>query len=218
LFAGAAILVGTWPAELTTPNLMRVLVFVAQCLLCSALMESLHRSRKTALSEAATRRERELALRRSDALQSAVLTSAFDCIITLDDHGRIVEFNPAAEQAFGLPRADAIGRRLCDFVDFPEEDRNQDEGSQPANIASQFAKPRDRSELLARRQDGTVFPIELSIAPFGMDGDRFFAASPRRNGWRMSGVSKPKPFAKPRAARMSFSPCSPTSCATRWRR
>jgi PAS domain S-box-containing protein len=176
LFAGAAILVGTWPDELTTPNLVRVLAFVAQCLLCSALMESLHRSRKTALSEAATRRDRELALRRSDALQSAVLTSAFDCIITLDDHGRIVEFNPAAEQTFGLPRPSAIGRRLCEFVDFPDEGAKDDEESQPAQSAAQFAKPRDRSELLARRQDGTVFPIELSIAPFGMDGDRFFAA------------------------------------------
>ncbi len=94
-----------WPTDLSTPNVMRLLIFIAQCLVCSVLMGSLHRSRRTALSEAATRRTSESALRRSDALQSAVLTAAFDCIITLDDQGRIIEFNPAAEQTFGLARA-----------------------------------------------------------------------------------------------------------------
>ena len=62
LCAGAAILLITWPGEMTTPNVMRMLIFTGQCLLCSALMESLHRSRKTAVSEAAVRRESELAL------------------------------------------------------------------------------------------------------------------------------------------------------------
>jgi PAS domain S-box-containing protein len=176
LFAGSAIFVCTWPGELNTPNVLRMLVFVALCLLCSALMESLHRSRKMAVSEATTRRERESALRRSDALQSAVLTSAFDCIITLDDQGRIIEFNPAAEQTFGLARADAIGRSLGEFVTLPNEAGQQENHSPTAITAQQFAKARDRTELSARRQDGTAFPAELSIAPFGVDGDRFFAA------------------------------------------
>jgi signal transduction histidine kinase len=62
LFAAAAILLITWPAEVSTANLMRVLIFTAQGLLCSALMESLHRSRKTAVGEAAVRRASEVAL------------------------------------------------------------------------------------------------------------------------------------------------------------
>ena len=37
-------------------------------------------------------------------------------------------------------------------------------------------KLRDRTELLAKRQDGSVFPVELAIAPFGVDGEKFFAA------------------------------------------
>jgi PAS domain S-box-containing protein len=176
LFAGLAIVVCTWAGDVSTANLMRLLIFAAQCLLCSALMESLHRSRKTALNEAAVRREGESALRRSDALQSAVLTSAFDCIVTLDHQGRIIEFNPAAERTFGLARAEAIGRRLDEFVAFPVEADEHGNGSLAALAAAQHAKPRDPSELMARRQDGTVFPIELSIAPFGVDGDRFFAA------------------------------------------
>jgi PAS domain S-box-containing protein len=176
LFAGTAIFVCTWPGELSSPTVVRMLVFVAQCLLCSALMESLHRSRKTALSEAATRRSSESALRRSDALQSAVLTSAFDCIVTLDDQGRIVEFNPAAEQTFGLARSEAIGGRLDELVDFPKEDEKRETIPAAAKGAAKCTKPRDRTELMASRHDGTKFPIELSMAPFGVDGDRFFAA------------------------------------------
>ncbi len=62
LFAVSAILIFTWPGEFSTPNLMRMLIFTGQCLLCSALMESLHRSRKTAQSEAEVRRGSEMAL------------------------------------------------------------------------------------------------------------------------------------------------------------
>ena len=57
-----SILILTLPRELTIPNVMRMLIFTGQCLLCSALMESLHRSRKTAVSEATERRASELAL------------------------------------------------------------------------------------------------------------------------------------------------------------
>ncbi len=42
--------------------------------------------------------------------------------------------------------------------------------------AEHFLKARNRIELSAKNGDGTVFPIELSIAPVGVDSDRFFAA------------------------------------------
>ena len=56
-------------------------------------------------------RARELA-----AHHSAILEAALDCIITIDDQGRVLEFNPAAERTFGYRRDEAIGRpdRLLD--------------------------------------------------------------------------------------------------------
>jgi signal transduction histidine kinase/CheY-like chemotaxis protein len=68
LLSGAMILCLTWPTELTTPNLLRMFVFSLQCVLCSVLMEWLHRSREVAESEAKARRDSESALRKSDAL------------------------------------------------------------------------------------------------------------------------------------------------------
>ena len=37
-----------------------------------------------------------------EALNHAILTSALDCIITMDAQGRVLEFNPAAERVFRL--------------------------------------------------------------------------------------------------------------------
>src|SRR5712692_4434996 len=40
-------------------------------------------------------------LKASEARKAAILESALDAILTLDDEGKILEFNPAAEQIFG---------------------------------------------------------------------------------------------------------------------
>lgn len=54
----------------------------------------------------------EEAVRQSEALKGATLEAAPDCIITLDNEGRILEFNPAAERTFGYPREDVMGKKI----------------------------------------------------------------------------------------------------------
>src|SRR5687767_10028817 len=64
-------------------------------------------------------RARELAAR-----HSAILEAALDCIITIDDQGRVLEFNPAAERTFGYTRENAIGRPI-DALIIPPALRSQ---------------------------------------------------------------------------------------------
>jgi len=45
--------------------------------------------------------EQTIAVREREARKTAILESAIDCIITMDQDGRIVDFNPAAERTFG---------------------------------------------------------------------------------------------------------------------
>jgi len=49
--------------------------------------------------------------RREGRAYSAVIESAFDCVVTMDSHGRVTEFNLAAQRVFGYSRSRLWGRR-----------------------------------------------------------------------------------------------------------
>ncbi len=52
---------------------------------------------------------------REDLLE-AVIGASLDCVIVIDEPGRVVEFNPAAERTFGYARADALGRSIGELI------------------------------------------------------------------------------------------------------
>ena len=54
-------------------------------------------------------RERTRTLAREEARKDAILRTALDCIISMNESGAIAEWNPAAERTFGFARAEAIG-------------------------------------------------------------------------------------------------------------
>jgi two-component system cell cycle sensor histidine kinase/response regulator CckA len=49
-------------------------------------------------------------------LNAAIIASALDCVIAIDEAGRVVEFNPAAERSFGYRRADVLGQRIGELT------------------------------------------------------------------------------------------------------
>src|SRR5262249_53974986 len=57
--------------------------------------------------------ERTAALSASEATTRAVIDSALDAIITIDQEGRVIDFNPAAEGMFGFRRDQALGRDMA---------------------------------------------------------------------------------------------------------
>ena len=116
------------------------------------------------------RRRIEEALRESEARNRAILESSLDGIITIDHAGRIVEFNPAAAEAFGYTREDVLGRELAELVNFPRF-----RGHQPAGLADYLErKEGKRGELTANRSDGTQFPIELALTRIAVEGPPMF--------------------------------------------
>src|SRR5437773_1066882 len=54
--------------------------------------------------------QQTVALSESDKRKTAILDSALDCVITMDQEGRIVDFNPAAEKLFGYRKAEVTGK------------------------------------------------------------------------------------------------------------
>ncbi len=99
----------------------------------------------------------------------AILETALDAIVSMDDRGRIIEFNPAAERTFGVPRADAIGRDLAALV-IPARFRDDHRAGLRAYLSTGRGPFMDRRiETTALRADGREFPVELSITRVSAD-------------------------------------------------
>ena len=115
------------------------------------------------------------ALRDSEQRFRGILESALDGIVTIDDRGFVVEFNPAAEAMFGIARQRAIGARVGDII-IPERLRTAHE----AGLARYLAT--GESHILNRRIEVTAvrgadeFPAELTVTPMRVGGRTFFTA------------------------------------------
>jgi len=110
----------------------------------------------------------------SEARLDAIVDSAMDSILTVDAAQRIVLFNRAAEQMFGVRRDDALGSPLDRFIPqrFRGAHRAHVEKFGHTGVTSR--RMGDQTTLWALRADGSEFPIEASISQAGEPGSRFF--------------------------------------------
>jgi two-component system NtrC family sensor kinase len=116
------------------------------------------------------------ALRASEALNAAIIASALDCVIAIDEAGLVVEFNPAAEQTFGYRRADVIGKRIGDLIVPPSLRQRHTNGFANYLRTGQGRVIGRRTEIEAMRADGGVFPVELTITEVRLPERRLFTA------------------------------------------
>ena len=116
------------------------------------------------------------ALRDSAAQIQTILNTVVDGIITLHAHGGIVEtVNPAAEQMFGYATAELIGKNFSILI--PELDREQHNGNGSLEYYSASAEARAIGlgrEVVGRRKDGSVFPLEIAVSEMWLGGQRYF--------------------------------------------
>lgn len=153
-----------------------LLVFILVGLSVSAICSSQRKARRRADDAAATARQGELALCDSEARKAAVLEVALDCIIAIDEGGRIVEFNPAAQKTFGYTLEEARGRPIAETI-IPPALRQQHHAGFARYLATGIGPVlNQRLELTGMRRGGAEFPVELAIVPTERDGKRGFIA------------------------------------------
>ncbi|MDQ6735147.1 MAG: response regulator, partial [Nitrospirota bacterium] len=95
-------------------------------------------------------------LKLSDTFARNIIDSSLDMIIVVDEHRRILEFNPAAQQAFGYQSDDVLGRS----IDMLYVDQRFSEHI----YATARQQGRYVHEVLNRRKDGTNFESLLSAS------------------------------------------------------
>ncbi len=139
--------------------------------------------------EVRTRQQAEMDARNSEARSDAILSVALDCVILMDESGRIVQFNPAAERTFGYAASEAVGHQLADLM-IPADQREAYQEALPRYLKSGQATAMNRRfELSAVRKGGEIFPVEVAIAPISSDGigdvrrlhARHYRAPPQRS-------------------------------------
>jgi diguanylate cyclase (GGDEF)-like protein/PAS domain S-box-containing protein len=133
---------------------------------------------------------RSRALADSEKRKAAILESALDCIISADAEGRIIEFNPAAEETFGFEQAEVLGRRLDETIIPTRHREAHRRGLERYMAGGGGGMIGNRIEIEALRADGSEFPVELAIAAARQDEVLTFTAHLRDISARRSFESR----------------------------
>lgn len=109
-------------------------------------------------------------------LQEVIATS-LDGIIASDAEGKIIEYNGAAERVFGHSRDEALGRDMANLV-FPEHLRiaHIEELRHYRATGQRRVAGAGLVRLEAKRKEGTVFPVELSLSSIISGGEEIFVS------------------------------------------
>ncbi len=119
----------------------------------------------------------EAELRLSQSTHAAIVDTAPDAIITIGADGVIQRFNAAAERIFGYSAFEVIGDDVGILMPEPEHDSAQHQAFIARYLATGEGTLLRRSrELVARRRDGSTFPIWIGVGEATVGPTRLFTA------------------------------------------
>lgn len=125
------------------------------------------------LEQRVTERTRELEEKQRRV--EAILETAVEGIVTIDERGRVDSFNRAAEKMFGFAAAEVLGRNVRMLMPSPDRERHD-------TYIGNYLRTGEAKiigigrEVVAQRKDGTRFPMDLSISEVRLGDRRLFTA------------------------------------------
>ncbi|MFC3880001.1 PAS domain S-box protein [Algoriphagus namhaensis] len=118
----------------------------------------------------------EMELRDSETKLRQVIESALDAIITINEQGNILEWNPRAGEIFGWTPEEVISTSLTSNI-IPSQHHKAHDAGMKRYLANGIGPVlNQRIELTAMRKGGEEFPIELTIIPIVRGGVHTFTA------------------------------------------
>ena len=130
--------------------------------------------------DAANSTARQLSTHEEHALvYAAVIDSALDSVVVVDERGVVVSINPAAEATFGYAREEAVGREISDLIVPDHLKAAHDSGMARYRATSAPRVLGRRVEMDAKCKDGKIIPVELAITEVNLPGGRLFTANLR---------------------------------------
>lgn len=112
-------------------------------------------------------------LRQSEAHLRAILKTAADGIVTIDDRGIVLSMNPAVEKIFGYTPEEVIGRNVSMLMPPPYE-HEHDGYIQRYLHTGQARIIGIGREVVGQRKNGEIFPIDLAVSEVRDGENRYF--------------------------------------------
>ncbi|MBF0132547.1 MAG: response regulator [Magnetococcales bacterium] len=109
----------------------------------------------------------------------SVLENALDAIVTTDDHGHVIDFNPAAEKLFGYTRQEILGGLLTEFIIPPSfQDRhNLGMADYVTSIGDgNSVALRKRFEIPGKRCNGEIVDLQVALTSVQQKNELTFTA------------------------------------------
>jgi diguanylate cyclase (GGDEF)-like protein/PAS domain S-box-containing protein len=127
--------------------------------------------RNAALELGVRERTRELAS--NEARTTAIVNTAVDAIITIDQSGVIQRVNPSTERIFGWEEDALIGKNVSVLMADQDKQHHNEYLRNYLDTGAMHILGAGR-EAVARRKDGVMFPIDLSVSEAKVGDHRFF--------------------------------------------
>lgn len=116
------------------------------------------------------------ALAASQQRTREVIDRSKDAFVSMDEDGRVFDWNPAAEEIFGWSRSEAIGELLTDLFVPVKDDEESHAVLKRFLDTGDGRKAGRRFETVARDRDGHRFPVEVTLGTQVIEGRPVFNA------------------------------------------
>jgi two-component system CheB/CheR fusion protein len=109
-----------------------------------------------------------------EAEARAIINTIVDGVITIDTRGKIFSVNPAAMKIFGYTESEMVGRNVRMLMPEPYREEHDDYLGNylETGVARIIGIGR---EVVGRRSDGSIFPMDLAVSEVQLNGAHLFA-------------------------------------------